>query len=86
MCEIMLVPDYHVSPLSWQFIVYIFCNLLLCADLRPQQANVTTSYASSACTGIDHSNNLSLIIAWVMIFITFINLWPAGYFKDTLKP
>jgi hypothetical protein len=49
MCEMMLVPDYHfyhVSPLLMLDSLFVFCHLLLCADL--QQAKVTTSYASSA--------------------------------------
>ncbi len=51
----------------WQFV----CNYFLCADLGTESAIVTTRYASFACTGIGHSNNL-IIIAWVMICVAFI--------------
>jgi hypothetical protein len=55
---------------------YLHGNLLFCADLRPGPAIVTTSMQSFSCWYSPViSNNLSInlgIIAWVMLFITFI--------------
>jgi hypothetical protein len=59
------------------FFLFALCNLyFLFADFRPEPAIVTTKYASFACAGIEHviRKNLSIIISWVIIFITFTNL------------
>jgi hypothetical protein len=74
------------------------CNLYLCADLRPEPAIITTCYASFACAGIALSaisNNLSLIIARIMIFYFYSwdlldilmmrDLHDAVYYTETLN-
>jgi hypothetical protein len=51
--------------------LFVLCNLLLCADLRPEPPIITTRYTRFGTGGIDHCNNLS-IITLVMIFIVLL--------------
>jgi hypothetical protein len=50
-----------------------YVTLFFFAYLRPEPTIITTQYASLACAGIEQHVTRSLF-AWVMIFITVIDL------------
>jgi hypothetical protein len=47
-------------------------NRFFFADLRPEPAIISTVDSSCACAGILTCHQQQALIAWVMIFVTFI--------------